>query len=612
MEPSAHPHGVQPPSLAKRWRRLQDALLATVSAPFQEENKAVDQLLRTCAEALQVGRVGLWLFDPGMAGIVCSVLFEVEKGTSSPGLRISADLAPLYFESLSKSLVLAADNAQLDSRTSELAETYLRPLGIGAMLDVPVRLFGEMVGILCHEHIGEKRRWAAVERVFAAAVGAVCSQTMEFERLRQSEVARDRALFYDRLTGLPNRALFLDRLSQVARGSDAALLVVDIDNFSDIAEAYGTSVGDAVLRTVGGRLSSIAGDEYTSRIGNDEFSVLFVGKQTDTGARERAQEVLASLSETMTLGGQQLCANFNIGCLRSVRGYEWAADALNDAVIAQNSAARGGRHQNIVEFRKGMNATIRTKLALEADMRRAVAAAEFCFHLQPIFSTRGALVGAEALLRWRHPERGLLMPGDFLLVAEHVGLLPEMQFPLIQPLLEQVAVWRSGAYPEFEMALNISPSQLALFPFPDALLSLVAAAGVPARAVAIEITENTLLSSEDRNSDAIGRIASRGVHVSLDDFGTGFASITHLVELPLAAVKLDKIFVARATGDKRYASAVRGLVNMAHELSLCVTAEGVETVAQKDFLTECGCDRLQGYLLGKPVPMEAFCDLWMP
>ena len=478
------------------------------------------------------------------------------------------------------------------------------------MLDVPVRLFGEMVGLLCHEHVGGPRHWSDAERIFAAAMGVLCSQTMEFEKLQKAEREREQALFYDPLTGLANRALFLDRLGQALKGEGAALLVLDIEGFSELIEAYGTGLGDAMLRETAARMAKAGSAECVGRIGNDDFALLLPGEHAAASATRKAWQLQESMLAPMEFEGKPVQMGFSIGLVPSVGHYAAPADALRDAVIAQNSAARNGRN-GIEIFRQGMDEPVRRRLALEADIRRGMAAGEFCFHLQPVFTASGELHGAEALLRWQHPARGLLAPDEFLSVAEDAGLLHDLQWPLLGTLCSRLVEWRSGRAPGFQVGLNVSPTQLALPYFPDDLVSMLAATGLPADALMAEITENTLLAQEGSDAPAIARLALAGVGVSLDDFGTGFASLTHLAELPLAMVKIDRTFVARAVGDARYTAIIAGLVGLAHALSLRVVAEGVETQLQQDLLVQGGCDQLQGYFLGRPLPVEDFVARWL-
>lgn len=596
-------------SASAEWQRLRNALLDVASTPFSDPDAVRARLLRTDAEALGVDRVGLWMFEPGRVAIVCTALYETGKGVSRPGARIAADNAPNYFQSLQGLLTLAAGDARRDPRTQEFELDYLVPLGIGAMLDVPVRIFGEMVGVLCHEHVGGPRAWSDGERIFAAAMGVLWSQTMEFEKLQKAEREREQALFYDPLTGLPNRALFLDQLGQAARSSGAALLLLDIHGVGEIVEAYGADVGDAVLRETAARVKQVGRAGYAGRIGNDEFALLLPGEHAVAVASRVAWQLQEAMLLPMELSGQRLQAGFSIGLLPGVRHDRQPADALRDATIAVNAASRAGRN-GIEIFRQGMDEPVRQRLALEADIRRGMAASEFCFHLQPVFGAEGGLQGAEALLRWQHHERGLLAPSEFLSVAEDSGLLHDLHWPLLPELCRVVAGWRTQV-PGFQIGVNISPEQLALPYFPDDLVALITSAGMPAEALVAEITENTLLTHAGSDVPAIVRLAAAGVTIALDDFGTGFASITHLAELPLAVVKIDRTFVARAVGDPRYASIIESLVDLAHALSLRVNAEGVETEEQQMLLAQDGCDQLQGYWLGRPVSMAEFATRWM-
>lgn len=593
------------------WMRLRDALLTLACTPFHDAEAVRKRLLITAAEALEVDRVSLWLFEPGLSTIVCVAIYESGKGVSHPGTRLSAVAAPDYFQSLQGLLTLAAADALVDPRTRQLSDDYLKPLGIGAMLDVPVRQFGELIGILCHEHTGSPREWLVTERVFAAAIGALCSQVMEFEKLRRSERERQHALFYDQLTGLANRALFLERLDSARKDGDAALLVLDVDGFGEFAKAFGPAFGDQLLRETALRLEQgVRRGELAGRMGNDEFALLLVGERGVMDAVQRATDLRAKMQAGMIIDGQDVRVRFSIGLVPSIRHYESAQDILRDAEIAQNSAARAGR-DFVQIFESGMEEPIRRRLELEADIRRAIEASEFVFHLQPIFSRDGKLDGAEALIRWEHPRRGLLLPSDFLQVAEDSGLLSLVQWPLLGDLFGQVARWRSAKCPRFAIAINFSSVQFTLAEFPDQLLAVALRAGLPADAISVEVTENSLLTNQERDLSVIHRLASTGIGLSLDDFGTGYASITHLAQLPLSTVKIDRSFVSRAVDDPRYGAIIETLIRLAHNLSLGVVAEGIETPAQLRMLSDGECDQMQGFHLGRPVSIAEFESCWL-
>jgi diguanylate cyclase (GGDEF)-like protein len=607
MEKTKNDCALDPLSANVTWQRLRDALLGLASTPFNNSDEVLERILRTDAEALGVGRVSLWLFDPGQTGIVCIALFESSNGLSRPETRIPAAEAPAYFQSLRGLLTLSANDAKSDPRTREFKEAYLEPLGIGAMLDVPVRMFGEMVGVLCHEHIGEVRVWSDIERIFAAALGVLCSQTMEFEKLQNAKREREQALFYDRLTGLPNRALFLDRIGQAKTHSDAALVVFCLN---ESIQTFGPSAGDAILNEVGSCLIQRHGAEFVARTGDEQFSVLLDGKCSGEGAAIAARDLRDGL--LALLSSDPLAARFTIsmGVVTSIGCYKHTADAMTDAVIAQNSAAQAGRNR-VVVFHDEMATEIRSRLALEADIRRGMLASEFCFFLQPIFSANGELQGAEALLRWQHPERGLLAPSEFLAAAEGADLLAPLHWNLLGPLFSFVSYWRKTYCPTFQVAVNISPTQLDRLQFPDDLLALILSCGLGADAIVAEITENTLLAHSGRALPVVMRLAATGVGISLDDFGTGHASLSHLAQLPLKSVKIDREFVDRAMSDTRYAEVTATLIGLSQRLGFRVVAEGVETAEQKGLLTKYGCDQFQGYFLGRPHTVSEFESRWI-
>lgn len=603
---------ITPANAPPRWQHLRDALFALGSAPEMGVDAAMRQLLDASRQALDVARASFWRLALDGQSLHCEQQAIGEGMDSLLGAVVSAAQAPRYFQALGCTLTLAAEDVAVDERTAELIDAYLRPAGIGALLDVGVRVSGRLVGVVCHEHIGGARTWAAEERLFVAAISAMAARQFEHQRLIDSEARRHLALRMDRLSGLPNRVALLERvrvLLGAANTTPSALLVLDIDRFHRINHAHGGELGDRVLAALSQRLAALFELEDLARLGNDQFVVLVPAGDVDRALAD----IRSHLEGRSLFPDRALSVTLSIGVVPSLAGYADPDAVLRDAMIAADAASRGPRSGMCV-FDADRHAAAADRLRLETELRQAVKASEFAFYLQPIVTlAEHRLVGAEALLRWQHPQAGLLAPGDFLESAEETELLGAIHAQLLPALLRQLAQWRKHpGMATFQLHINAAASQLSTREAVERWLTMLRVAGLERQAIQIEITENTLLDPGSPIERQLHYLAQQGVALSMDDFGTGFASISHLARLPLASMKIDRSFVERMGSDARATNLVRVLLDMARELGLQVVAEGVETANQLALLRLLGCATAQGYLLGVPLPVAEFERVWMP
>jgi diguanylate cyclase len=595
--------------------RLYRALLDISRAPFDDLDATLERLMRIGCEALDVPRIGLWLFGPGRRSIRCEALWTLADGLHRPDLEASAEEVPAYFAALESELAIDACDALRDPRTREFTDGYLLPNNVGALLDAPVRRSGGAVGVLCLEHVGGPRQWTDPERMFSAALAMAVSQLLEHVQFREAVELRDRALFYDALTGLPNRALLIDRIAQrrqSATRSRLGVLALDIDRFADVQRGAGNGEADLLLCELAERLSALVTADRIGRVGPDEFAFLIESPAPGVEALSLAARIRSALAEPFQVGARCLSLSASIGIVADVSGYARAEDALRDAQIAAGEALRSGRGGQRF-FDQGMQSDARERLELEVSIRSAAARGEFCFFLQPIVSADGArLIGAEALMRWHHPQRGLVPPLEFIRIAEEAGLLPDLHRPMVRSLLPTIAAWRRRpGFADFCLSINFDLRQLCDPGFAEHMAAVLQESGLPPAAVHAEITENVVLDAELSLGANLRELSAHGIGLVLDDFGTGFASITHLAALPLQGVKIDRSFVRRMGSDPRIAAIVRSLIELSGSLGLQVVAEGVETQAQRAQLTGWGCDALQGFLFGRPQPIDEFERTWL-
>lgn len=413
----------------------------------------------------------------------------------------------------------------------------------------------------------------------------------------------------DPLTGLANRHFFTERLRQLlsadaeARdvpGRPLALLYLDLDDFKSVNDVHGHVFGDSLLREIAARLrrESRAGD-LVARLGGDEFAILIEASAGDGMLIERAHRLLAAVREPVTIMGQAARLSTSIGIARPSATRD-PAELMRRVDLALYAAKAKGRDQMAL-FDETLDHRARERRALEVELRDVVERNQLVLHYQPIIALQsGVTVGYEALLRWRHPERGLLPPAQFLPIAEEAGLLIGLGDWVIRTALADVASW-PGA---FRIAINLSPSQIRNPHLPATVNAALAASGVSPSRLELEITENVLLDDAEEGAAAIERLRSLGVAIALDDFGTGYSSLSYLRRFRFDRVKIDRVFVRDIDTSDEAQAIVSAITRLAQALGMNTTAEGVERPEQLDLLRKLGCDEAQGFLILEPVEAE--------
>jgi diguanylate cyclase (GGDEF)-like protein len=427
------------------------------------------------------------------------------------------------------------------------------------------------------------------------------------ERVRAERKLTHQAT-HDALTGLPNRSQLLERLARAIAGArgerDAcfAVLFLDLDRFKLINDSVGHVVGDGLLVEAGRRIvGTVRGNDVVARLGGDEFAILAEGLDGPAMAEDLGRRVLAALGAPVWIAGRELFPTASIGIAMWHPRYASGEEMLRDADAAMYRAKGAGRDRCTL-FDEAMREEVMRTLDLEADLRRAINADAFEPHYQPIVRLGDAsVVGHEALLRWRDKHRGLLAPGEFIDVGEDSGLIEQVDWLMYARVIAGMAAARLPGY----VAINVSPRHFHSPDFAVRLLGLLDEAGVEPARLRIEITEVALLEDAPRMSRTLGLLREHGVRAQLDDFGTGFSALSYLHRFPIAALKIDRSFVADLGGDARGAESVavvRAIIALADSLGIETIAEGVETEAQSLCLRQLGCSYAQGFLYGRPAP----------
>ncbi len=414
----------------------------------------------------------------------------------------------------------------------------------------------------------------------------------------------------DRLTRLPNRLLLDERLpSAMTRcfreGSLLAVLLIDLDRFKDINDALGHRSGDELLSAVAGRLASCtrAGDTI-ARWGGDEFVVMLPGLQHPDAARAIADRYLKALKQPFVHNGEQLHVTASVGIAIAGDDTVAAEHLLANADVAMYRAKRRGGNASVT-YASEMNAGAQSRLSMESALFHAVERDELRLHYQPLVSARtGRTVGVEALLRWQHPEFGLVSPGVFIPIAERIGVIADMGDWALTTACRQMAEWHANGLAGLGLSVNISGRQFAGDSLVDTVRDTLQATGLAPDCLELELTETLLMEDNEHSQQTIARLKALGVSIALDDFGVGYSSLSYLKQFALDTLKVDRAFTSEMLTSAESEAIVRATFDIARALKLRTVAEGVETRAQANFLAELGCDLLQGFYFARPMPPE--------
>ena len=462
-------------------------------------------------------------------------------------------------------------------------------------------------------------KWLTISTVKAddGAITHYIGVHFDITERKKAEEEIKKLAFFDQLTGLPNRILLLDRLKQAmtasARsGNHGALLFIDLDNFKTLVDTLGHDIGDLLLKQAAQRLTTCVREGDTvARLGGDEFVVVLASidaseREAASATEAVAEKILATLAATYQLDNYVYRNTASIG-VTLFNGAAISIDELmKQADLTMYKAKSAGRN-TLRFFDPVMEIAVKERAALEEDLRRAVEENQFSLHYQPQIADERRVTGAEALLRWQHPQRGMVSPASFIPLAEETGLILPLGHWVLETACGQLARWSSQ--PEMAhltVAVNVSAHQFRQHDFVDQVLAALQRTGANPQKLKLELTESLLVANMDDIIAKMSALKAKGVGFSLDDFGTGYSSLSYLKQLPLDQLKIDQSFVRDVLIDPNDAAIARTIVALAQSLGLGVIAEGVETEAQRDFLANSGCHAYQGYFFSRALPLEDF------
>ena len=458
-------------------------------------------------------------------------------------------------------------------------------------------------------------RYEDLSRLCAAVTREMSEVSVRLDR-QMTRASLDHHTRFDTLTNLPNRTTFLDRLTlalvQAARHRKMlAIVYVDLDRFKNIVDTLGHHVGDQILKEVAQRISGCLVDGDTvARLGGDEFVILLTDIDRADRAVQVAQRIIEVLQTAFKSGGHELHITTSIGISLYPYDGEDGGALMKNADTALYRAKEQGRN-NYQLYTPAMNARAFERLAMENSLRKALERKQFLIHYQPQIDLKtGMIVGVEALLRWQHPDLGLVYPSEFIGMAEETGLIVPLGAWVLRTACEQSKAWQESGFPPITMAVNLSGRQFQDHTLMETITRIIHEVDIEPQRLELEITESIAMQHADYSHIMLRDLKSRGVKIALDDFCTGYSSLSYLKKFPIDTLKIDQSFVRDLTTDANDAAIANAVIVLAHSLHLSVVAEGVETEAQARFLREHGCDRWQGYLFTQPLASPLFEALW--
>jgi diguanylate cyclase (GGDEF)-like protein len=508
----------------------------------------------------------------------------------------------------------------------DLCRAAAVPSGFAASISLPLLAKGKTLGVLDIRSIDAE--------AFDAEEVALLTELADdlafgIHSLRETE-AREHVehelayrINYDAVTGLPNRNLLLDRLEHTilhcARNRlVAAVLVLDLDRFKVVNDSLGHAVGDELLKQVGNRLrTALRQDDTVARLSADQFAVVLgLGEGADGNEVAGVSgKLLNALTPPIALAGSPIVVSASVGIALYPRDGEEAEELLRHAGTAMDSAKSSGGN-GLRFYAREMNERLSLRLALETELRRAIERDEFVLHYQPrVHLGSGLVVGAEALVRWQHPTRGMVPPQEFISIAEDSGLILPLGEWVTDTACRQIRAWLDMGIDVPPVAVNLSAKQFRQRDLAHRIKSALDAWDLEAKSLELEITEGTAMSDLEATQSTLRQLKDLGLALSLDDFGTGYSSLAYLKRFPINHLKIDRTFVKDLTTDPDDAAICIAVIGLAHSLKLTVIAEGVETEGQMNYLRRHGCDEIQGYYFSKPLPAELFARLlteWIP
>ncbi|GGK97953.1 putative bifunctional diguanylate cyclase/phosphodiesterase [Mangrovihabitans endophyticus] len=570
--------------------------------------EVLDSVTAAAAELLGTDLAALSLVDendPSLSNLVSAHNF-------TPEMQERMKQAPIAARGVAGLAVMGNELVAVDDYSlSPIAIPEVARLDIRAVMAAPVHEQGEPVGALSVATLGVPREWDKTARdilqTFAEHISLAITDAKTMEAMNGA--------FHDTLTGLASRTLFMTRMEGAFSGTHdrVGALVIDLDRFKVVNDALGHAAGDELLKEVARRIDNcLRATDTAARLGGDEFAVLLPGIRGADDLLPLAERIMAALHEPFILADRETYVGVSIGMASAETATDSAQDLMVRTDLAVYQAKKSGKDRYTV-FEPAMQADFQAGLQMEADLRRAVVRHEFELRYQPIVHLRtNDITGLEALVRWQHPERGIVPPMDFVPLAEETGLIVPIGEWVLREACHQAAAWnlRRGGRP-LSVSVNVSAVQLEQGGVPAAVRESLASSGLPAACLVLEMTESLLVDHRIGTLRQLEELKAIGVRLAIDDFGTGYSSLAYLRQFPFDIIKIDKSFVDDIGDGPTAAALTHGIIQLGQALHLSTIAEGIEHAGQLNELTN-DCDLGQGYYFAEPLTEQAMGDLLFP
>jgi EAL domain-containing protein (putative c-di-GMP-specific phosphodiesterase class I)/GAF domain-containing protein len=589
-----------------RTARYRQAFIDVLRADFTEIDDVLQRLLRCLLETISVERVSFWLFESDRTAIVRRALVQRHSGQPAGPPRLERQTHPRYFDAVGSEFVVAASDAHVDLRTAEFERDYLKPLSIGAMLDVPVRMFGKHVGLVCVEHVGGPRTWTREDQTFAAAVATQLAFALERDEHNATREALVRRTLSDIDTGLPNLVMLRDRLRALLGDAGGTALLIATSPQARLIEATrGHGLSERLMQALAKRIALLSGEERVlARIAKYEFALLLPGESQLRAVEGWALRLRNAAAEPIEIDGEKFRLTLNVGYSVAHAGERIEADRLiNEASSALRDAEHGGHHA----FDPAERSRAQQRFDVEQSLRQALDEGGFESWLQPLIDLQSRRVVAfESLLRWRFGGE-VLSPARFLSEAIDSGLIvPIGRFALSTAIANFQSLCERLPQLNAKLAINLSAPELMNADLERHFIGLLDRSGIAPERITLEVTETALVSDLDRAQRTLDHLRASGISICLDDFGTGFSSLTWLKRFPITEIKIESSFVRGMGYDPRDEAIVQAVVTLAQRLGQHVVAEGVENREQLDRLSDMGVRYVQGYYFSPPASAQSF------
>lgn len=561
-------------------------------------------------------RVSIWLFNKDRTILTAQNSYTQDLHQTIATGILRKEEVPSYFEAVQKGRVVDIFDIENDSATKELFRHPLyRNTKVKSMLDASIILSGGIGGIVCCETIA-KREWTRLDKVLVASIADMLS--FIFDRLDRIEVEEHvhRLAYSDRLTGLDNENAFEKNVTEQLNGftnvQKGAFIYIMLDQFTEIQGVLGPEGTDKLLYLTASRLKKMfPSPAIAARLAFDHFVIFtpFTGELA--GKRSVMERVASELRQPMYISGQEVYMTFSYGVSVYPDHALNVKNGLQTAYMALQSGRKTSNRKSSGVYNPDMHTYLKETVLSEMNLRKGLDMNEFKLFYQPQVNCRtGEVIGFEALIRWQHPERGLIFPGEFINLAESTGLIMPIGEWVIQEAVQQLKKWAERGMSKMTVSVNLSPRHFLHHNFPFYLDKCIREAGIKPEKLILEITENVALEDQTAVTSRISLLKEMGFSISIDDFGKGYSAFIYLQHFPIQQIKIDRQFISELETDSKSTGIVQTIIHLAELLGLQTIGEGVETKEQWDILKSLGCSELQGYYFSRPVPVQEIDGLF--